>query len=400
MKRLLLFALLVFIFAACAGPGPGPEPSELVPRPSRTPTGQPPATPTLRPTATPSPTPMPDDHDVTKWHPPMYGHHHGASPHESLYGATYLRQTDGQEIAYDWTSSPLENCYDGPGCKHVGYVFLEEHGLNCPQTGRETGYNCINGYLVLVHTIGNIHAMHTDKHSTYGVFEVCDKAGECGLVGTGGVADYGVYHAGYKQIVCQLENDPTDYPYGTGPGLNHLPYRASIFTTLSPPFSFTINPQFWNSRGPSTSWARQFYPDEPNHTLQMSWDSVDAFDMPDPADCANPEAAVTFYPDYPELNHTLFKVFAIVLQNLPTERPFNGWTNRAGHVDPACTETTAECVPLLIEATVPLPSPEGDDQLILGLMSRGVDHIRCNDVTPCQEFDDGAAELLPPGYEE
>lgn len=324
-------------------------------------------------------------HITNMWHPPALGHHHGADPTQSDLWPTYLAHT-GQAVGYPWLSSPIENDWPWSAGKHEGFKFLSESDLGCEQHNQsDTGLACITDYLLLVHTVGNIHALHTRVHSQYGVFRVCF-ANQCGLVATGGHADYGVMHNGYKVAVCQLATDPPNYPYTSGPGLNHPPYRAAINNTDRLPTA-EVNPQFWNTMGPGVNQGR-YYPDAPNNILRLSWASVDAWDYPTASACGDHHAAIAPCPDGScALNHTAFQVFAVRLQNLPTERPFSGYTNVNGHVDPNCTAMGPTCVPLYIEASVPV----GD-----ALLARGVRQGRC-DLIPCQEFDDGTP-LRAPGH--
>lgn len=325
-------------------------------------------------------------HSANTWHSPEYTHHHGANPATSNLYNLYISQT-GHEIGYPWLSSPTENTYPFPEGKHEGFFNLLENNTNCDQTGRVGGLNCINAYLLQIHTLGMDHALYTRVHSQYGVFKVCNKAGtQCGYVTTGGWADYGVMHNGYKRQICQLDSDPYNYPYNTPEGLNHLPYRVAINTTLLPPNNLG-NIQFWNSMGPSGSHI-QYYPHLPNNILGLSWSSIDAWNYVDGLDCSNPSRSTAPCPDGScNFNHTKFQIFAIKLQNLPTQRPFVGFTNVWGHIDPNCTTTSSTCIPLSITAN----TPQGD-----ALLSRGVRQGKCDEIQ-CFDFDNGQI-LQMPGY--
>lgn len=401
MKKYLWFLALIFLFVSCITPAPTSEPNLLAPsrtpRPSRTPVVS--ITPTIEATTTitatiipPTPSVTPPhngDHDVNIWHEPGFGHHHGHNPENfpELW-AIYLAQT-GQEIGYPWLSKVTENVWPFPHGDHEGFKFLAETDTNCIQIDppAENQPNCIKSYLVLVHSMGTVHHLYTRIHSNYGVFEVCSlDLSECGYVATGGLVDYGVTHAGYKREICQLPGDPPSYPYDTAAGLNRLPYRAAVDHSEKLPTE-TENIEFWNSSGPGAGNIKN-YPHRPNTILGLSWSAVDSWDYMDVSDCDNLELAIAPCPDGScALNGTSFQVFAIRLQNLPSARPFSGWTDVDGHVDPTCTETSPICVPLVITDDVPLGN---------ALLSKGVRQGKCDQVL-CQEFDNGTP-LYAPGF--
>lgn len=362
MFRLRVCYLLLFVALAACEPAPHPpEPEQL----------------------------RPGDHDVTVWHPPMDGHHHGADP--TQFGELWelYREQTGQEIGYAWLSSPFENIFPYPVGNHEGFKFLGESDTGCSQMDRTGDYNCIKSYLLLVHSMGTVHHLLTRIHSNYGVFQVCTlDLSQCGLVATGGLPDYGVLHAGYKREICQLAGDPPSYPYDTLAGLNRLPYRAAVDHSLRLPTE-TENIQFWNSQGPGPGQVKN-YPHLPNNILGLSWSAVDSWDYMDVSDCDNLEKIVVPCPDGScALNGTSFQVFTIRLQRLPVARPFSGFTNVDGHLDSTCKEASPICVPLIITEGV----PQGD-----ALLSRGVRQGKCDQV-PCQEFDDGTQLVAPGGHE-
>ena len=355
------------------------------PQPTSTETAVPTETPTAGPTSTPSPTVVPTStHDVTSWHAPGDFHHHGASVIGTEFEFIWL-QYAGQTIAYPWVSSPIENLYPISAGKHEGFTGLYEADTGCEMQGLSG--NCIRSYYLMVHSLGNLPAILTRIHSFGLAAEICagdDGSGECGFIFTGGHHDYGMLHRGYKQAYCGLDDDPglpldliDQPPYRTGHQLDSFPLRDE-------------NVQFWSSLiNPITN---EFYPHGPNHMAEIAWSSSDAWDymVDDPALCSDAVNAVQICPDGScEFNHTLFQVFTIRLENLPTERPFSGFTDVNGHIDPSCTAVSEVCVPLFISETV----PQG-----LALLNRNVRHAECA-ITPCLEFDDGTL-LHAPGYGE
>lgn len=314
------------------------------------------------------------EHKVNEWHKPTYGHHHGSNPRTSPLYNLYMQATN-QEIGYPWQTSPEENYYPYPG-KHEGFTFLREDDTGRPQTERAEGANFIDSYLLMVHTLGTPHAIRTRYHSHYGVFTVSNEdKSQVGHIATGGWGDYGLWHNFYKTKVVPLTSDPPDWPYGEK-GEFGLPYRARL-----QPDGDEV--QFWNSQGQGRK--RQF-PHEPNNILQLAWKQLDCWGRPDENDPTNPMKDIYHCPDGTcGFNGSLFQVNAIRLINLPSERPFSGYTNVHGHIVDDKYEGTK--VPLIITANV----PQGN-ALLLREFQRG----GCND-GPCLEFDDGTP-LYAPGF--
>ena len=52
-------------------------------------------------------------------------------------------------------------------------------------------------------------------------------------------------------------------------------------------------------------------------------------------------------------------MFVIIVENLPTARPFVGWTDRNGAVrtDGVCVAEGVDCIPLIISENVPQGRP-------------------------------------------
>jgi len=295
-------------------------------------------------------------------------------------------QYAGQGIGYDWLSSPTENVDCNEGGKHCGFFYLGEQDTGCPDF-QHSGWNCISSYLVELHSLGNIQAIHTANHSHAEVLEVCGPGGAepCGFVFVGGHSNYGVMHNGYKTAVCQLPNDPPNYPYTTADGIDQPPYRTGHNHTNKLPV--TINTQFWNSGGPNPLMF-PYYPELPNRLTQFYWAAIDAWQYQDNEQCNNPEAAVSICPDGScGYNHNQFQVFLIRLQWLPAERPFFGFVDPLGNIDNDCTETGPTCIPFYVSEDV----PQGP-----AVMARDV---RYGDpaFAPIQDYEDGTV-LTMPGY--
>lgn len=375
------------------------------------PTDTPPATntavPTETPTITPTATISPTIHDVTTWHPPGEFHLHGFDITASSFYTLVMTYT-GQEIGYQWLSSPAENGYPYPG-KHEGFVWLIEEDTGCQVYSVPAedvpNLNCIDGYALLVHTMGTADAERTRVHSFGLAARVCGPGGvePCGWIYTGGHTDYGVLHHPYKGDICRLPSDPANYPY-SDPAINPFgpPYRTGHGVRYSTYLEAETNTQLWQSFGPGSGLAN-FYPHDPNHIAQLAWAFLDGWSTVggDVIECADPAFDVAPCPDGScNLNHTLAKTQGIFLYNLPGFGVNNGripgqdflaYTDVGGHVDPDCTAPSATCVPLFISANV----PEG----VAGF-NRPFRSNRCDlPYGPCFEFDDGTL-LLMPGYEE
>jgi hypothetical protein len=279
-------------------------------------------------------------------------------------------------------SSAHENEF--PAGVHAGFKNLIENDTNCDQLKPSPGDLCINAYALQIHAAGtNAHAL-VAVHSWKGIFLVCGGAeidASCGIVATGGWHDYGLVHAPYKKYECVGPDSlivPDDREFIT-------PYTALATENLS----LGQNRIYWNSLGAPV--MDQYFAAQrgylPNRGLVIAWSEIDAWDMVSgfsPA-CADPVAHVDS--PYPAHNGTAFQVFSIRYE-LPTVRPFVGWTDRHGNVRPsgACTAEGLDCVPLVIEETVP------QGRMFLN-RNPGEPHL-----APVLEFDDGTP-LKPPPFD-
>jgi hypothetical protein len=310
----------------------------------------------------------------------MLYHHHGADPataHPALVEAmaTYWNY----EIGSEWLSSPHENEF--PTGAHAGFKNLVETGTDCPQLKPKGDDDlCVNAYLLQVHALGtNAHGL-VPVHSYKAAMLVCDTAtidpASCGVVLTGGWHDYGLFHAPYKQYSCPAESGldvPPDRVFIT-------PYVALATEHLSS----GQNRIFWNSTIAPVMY--QYFQEQkgyiPNQGLNIVWSEVDAWDQVEgnsPA-CADP----TQHMDSPDPAHngTGFQVFSLRF-DLPTERPFVGYTDRHGNVVEGCTATSLDCIPLVIGKN----TPQGRV-----FLNRNVGPS----YAPILEFDNGEPLLPPP----
>ncbi len=367
-------------------PRPTREPRPTI-QPTQEPTAEPTGEPTAEPTHEPNPTDEPppagecSDHDVTKWHAPGCWHHHGADPataHPLLVEA--MAQYWTQEIGSPWVSSHHENMF--PDGAHAGFKNLVETDIGCPSFKFMPGDLCVNAYLLQVHALGTQAHGLVAVHSWKAAVLVCDgpemDEDSCGVVLTGGWHDYGQLHAPYKSYSCKGP-DSLDVPDNR---VFITPYTALGTTHLSTGH----NRIFWNSQR-SVVMDQYFLAQRgyiPNRGLTLAWAEMDAWDMVPlaSAECANPDA----FTDSTKAtdNGTLFQVYDMRYV-LPDERPFVGYTDRHGVIQPdgVCSEQGVDCVPLYISENV----PQGRLRLNRNV---GPSHA------PFLEFEDGTALKPPP----
>lgn len=312
-------------------------------------------------------------HNPNVWHPltEEYGHHHGVNPADyvGIFGQTladYLAIIGG--VSYPW-QTPYENIY-----KHQGYVWLYDQAANgCELFNIDGNPNCVTHALVQVHSIGTPAAAYTRFHSHYAFVRICSPDGtQCGIVATGGYADYNILHAPYKESHCELGSDPPGF--GDLPNALHQPPYRSNPVEYTPGRTLS---QFWNSLGPNAI-TLPLFPDQPNNLLGLAWLASDSWAALNPADCDNAEAATIVCADGScDYNHSRFYIFSVRIHNLPAA-PFVGWTNRWGHVVGGCSGASVDCVPLVVTAGVPSGT---------AWLNRQVNQGSPDDYAPAQEFD-------------
>jgi len=347
-----------------------------------------PFAPTLTPTgivvtSTPLPevTSTPFAHDVTLWHEPgVAGHQHGQNPFEAhpeivAWLTSHPWGPLFSSIGHPWASSPVENLYPWPLGKHEGHINLSENDTHCDQFdpgGKFNHGNCITAYLFQVHALGNAFEFRARKHSDKIVAWVCDKATglQCGIVATGGLADYGERAASYKKTLCPLPDNPL---YLGNDSLNQPPY-----VTVNGSKRYFV---FWSNLL-NVSMEKYFNP-VPNRLFQAAWNQR-PFSVPSLTDCTDPSLDIQ-HTNLENRNNT-FQVFTLLLYIEDFPRPFEGYTDIHGNLSTTCTAPSAVCVPLYIGANVPAGN---------ATLNRPVD-MGNPEAAPIQVY--GAdVELLPPG---
>lgn len=322
-----------------------PLPTTLTPSPISSPTLALTSEGTPLPSTPPVATSTPFVHDVFTWHEAGVGfHHHGANPLDPAQTrpaiVDWLTTNEWgplfSQVGNLWESSSIENVWPWPMGKHEGFAFLSEMDTGCPlnKLPPSTGA-CIEAYTFKVHALGNFNEFFAQSHSDAFVGLVCDRENEtqCGIVATGGVANYGMAHAQYKEVECVLDTNP-------GYSLEQTPYR-SINSSLR----YFLQ---WSSL--TSDSLDEFFPEPPNQILQTVW-SNRPFSVPTLENCGDPSSYIEH--TNIENRNNIYQVFTIILKLDRFPRPFMGFTNVHGTIDPTCTAPSTTCVPLYIEEGVP-----------------------------------------------
>lgn len=375
-------------------PADSPAPATATSPPRETPP------PTVLPTQTSAPTPTTHpgeahashaEHDPTQWHPltQEYGHHHGVNPADyvAVFGEPLQNYLDTYgSISYPWRT-PNENDETGFG-HHNGYIWLYDQARegcelfnngNFPPDVALASINCITDVLVQLHTDGTQAHMRKRFHSHYAFFRICDQATltRCGVVASGGWADYGILQAPYKVSHCPIvEFDPEPLP----PSLDPPPYRASHVEVRGNEIV-----QFWSGlRAGSINAAA--YPHDPNAFFGIAWSSLDAWGPINAEDCANP-ARDTFVGG--DFNNSAFQIFTVMVYDVPSA-PFTGFTDQWGHVLASCPDLNdpLACIPLVISEGTPLGPAS---------LNRSVDNGN-PEAAPILEFDNGLGWIRLPEH--
>lgn len=304
--------------------------------------------------------PLCESHSETEYHTLWnkelgchYDHHHGYDPAKTPFKD--IVATWEQGVSYEW-QTPSENQN-----KHKGYIYLYSEAKDGCELGRhqDTAKGCVRKVLYQLHSIGTNSEVTTRFHSFRFVAEVCNlDQTNCGFVQGGGQSDYGVTHCPYKKEACPKASDVLPLPGDNGVlpdtvAITQPPYvAAGLLSDLLRIQSSGRNTQFWNGFTPNKIVA-QYYPHAPNTLFSAAWSSVDGWTLIQPGD------------DYKEhyicedslckFNHSEFRLYAVKI-TLPKSAQAGGttYTTVFGHAASGCIEATASCVPLVIDATVPV----------------------------------------------
>lgn len=388
----LLIAFLTILFGGAgvayeagqrARPSPVPtlEPTRarVTASPSPTLTKVPTLTPTLPVTLTPAPptpTGTPGAFDpCSHWHawqvdlryPSLGMFSYGFNPCESI--ALYGPEFEAYLISQNVDGLPRSSAMEEPngwrwlrvrvakdGTQETGVTPGEGCALfdNDPEPNPETRL-CITNATVRVHLPGDATHAKKRNHSIVVWARVCDVSPDgtpkepCGTVGAMGIEDWGVKHMPYKTAFCYDDLTPRHwatnalYPLdliGQPPYVALQPARngyAHQFVS-----TITFNPLV------EDYYHTAAFPEFPNHLIRATYNLMDAKEVF--ASC-NGEILPTGY------DASAYILHALALPNLPEARPFYGFTDANGYVDPTCTEIGLTCNLLFIGATVPQGVP-------------------------------------------
>jgi hypothetical protein len=158
--------------------------------------------------------PLCAQHDPTKWHSLWnaelgchYDHEHKDNPHDvddifGPVGAYY----GGQEISYPWQTfagngegHPLPPQQPGQmenDLKHLGYGWLVRRDIDC---NRVQGQYCITAFRTQYHALMSSADATVRYHSFWTEALLCNR-NQCGIVRTGGHADYNVLTIDDKHV--------------------------------------------------------------------------------------------------------------------------------------------------------------------------------------------------------
>lgn len=311
-------------------------------------------TPTNTPTLTSTPEPVSNcTHDERKWHPAGtvkcggFGHEHGANPNTAPQDLLdVITNTLEYSISYPWETMH-ENQY-----KHNGYKW----DISVQNTVDMSGYGYLfaqgrppagspQAWALEFHATGGAIGAASRFHSYFGAVRVCNYTGDffsetltygnkCGIVATGGHADFGMLQDDYKKSRCILPNDSPELDRSLHPE----PYRG------------------YQQNNPSLYvWTSD---DVFGHNKILSYD-FRAFDDWGQLHCTDPLTN-----DFigGSNDHSLRHVYDINI-NIPSEldkdgdgytEDFNGFTDLDGNIDLDCNEPGPNCVPLIIKGSVPV----------------------------------------------
>ena len=254
-----------------------------------------------------------------------------------------------------------------PTGMHAAFTNLIQNDTGCEQYKLAVlGRPCINAYLLQVHAGGSMAHGRTDVHSYKAALLVCETAAideaTCGVVITGGHHDYLLTHAPYKKHFCAESNGMPDpdipekyefqVPYVALPVVGGAQGNARIY---------------WNGQGPNAvlhaeTLAQRGY--LPNRGLQIAWNELDPWQYSagfSPA-CADASQDTRVCPDEStdatcSQNGNEYQTIAIRWNDMPSARPFTGFTDRWGNIVEGCEDEGLDCVPLYISENVPAGDP-------------------------------------------
>jgi hypothetical protein len=308
-------------------------------------------------------------HDPTKWHSLIdptgchYDHEHKHNPDEVAHifgpaGAWF----GGTSLSYPWQTNN-ENL-----TKHEAYSWIVRHDI--PANGRDVW---IKDFRWLVHADGypftapdgTLHGGYLGRFHSYSLeAQVCNTAGQCGLVRTGGWIDFGHLELDGIDDCVDLPTDPSQQET-----CNNLGRRRIHFywpgDGVPGHSSF-----FWYGRAGSLNG------DVPAlHPVQVAVSTGDNNVNLVPNDLYTLHF---FCPNWDcELNSSTIQAHVVGFAVNSAFDPdgngladFSGYTDRYGVLVTGCTAPSLDCVPLIIEHA-PVGQVQHRDDQDLGLPTAG-----------------------------
>jgi hypothetical protein len=305
------------------------------------------------------------DHPTTSWHGLVdnargchYDHTHNWDPASvaDVLGAAGTIW-GGQTVSYPWETN-LENHH-----KHTGYKYATNKNLGCEQGGAWWyGRNCVDAFRIEYHSAGVLD-IPVRMHSYYVEARVCTPdMQKCGIVRTGGWADFGIMKGPYPGSHIPVPQDPPNLtdeqkkiePYrAVNPlidddGTNNLNLFRSVAVgkVLSDPNKFNL--VYWSTDLP----PRNQYGYNKRTSFKF-W----VYDDPAVIDRNNSTIPLVICPNYDCLynnsQHVVYEVSVNVPESLDPDGDgrvtYSGFTDRQGNIASSCTAASLDCVPLRIE---------------------------------------------------
>ena len=311
--------------------------------------------------------PVCDKHSDSEWHSLWnsefgchYDHEHGFDPlaADVLSDLGDYRNILAQAISYPW-ATPHENAL-----KHEGYKWDThlDQSIAC-QRPKNGGQNTATAWAIQYHALGDQRGATTRIHSFFIMTLICDPiTGEKGLMMTGGHQDFGQLVSPYQGEIVPLHDAPQPQ-YDE----KREPYRAHACASEHPVECRPVTRPTGN-----VSWISRPRNTQGNGLISFQFRARDYFDyiLEETRSLSNPTfkywcGGDKYDPIGCEFNATTARV--VLVQGhidpqwdgldgmLDGKVTYSGFTDVWGNLDPTCTETGAECVPLLL-TSVPIGS--------------------------------------------
>jgi hypothetical protein len=272
-------------------------------------------------------------HDDTAWHGLIdetagctFGHSHNADPAtandvfgEPRFIVSLPWATGEEHRLYKWDVDAAWG-----GCERL-----------------QTSHNCLVEWRLLYHPGGAAPPNNVRFHGFFLEAVVCDNAGRCGIVRTGGMMDIGHFIAPYKQASSQIIATIDDPP---------PPRRlfAPPYHTL-PLASEPISPG--SERSP-VYWVASDRLGYGQVVTSLYYISLDAWGGVDPAD-----PTVLHLSGLPGYDHSTADIYQLVIEvggefdaDGDGLADYAGWTDERGEVVAGCQAAGPGCVPFELES--------------------------------------------------